>query len=53
MGVSENRGTLFRGPDNKDPTIQDATLGSPTFGNPPYMLTQMSLYMPICIHLTR
>ena len=21
MGVSENRGTLFRGPYNKDPTI--------------------------------
>ena len=33
MGVSENRGTLFRGPYNKDPTIQGGILGSLIFGN--------------------
>ena len=33
MGVSENRGTLFGGPYNKDPTIYGTILGSPIFGN--------------------
>ena len=33
-GVSENRGTLFGGPYNKDPTIWGTILGSPIFGNP-------------------
>ena len=33
MGVSENRGTLFWGPYNKDPTISGTILGSPIFGN--------------------
>ena len=33
MGVSENRGTLFWGPSNKDPTIWGTMLGSPIFGN--------------------
>ncbi|CAE7812270.1 unnamed protein product [Symbiodinium sp. CCMP2592] len=33
LGVSENRGTLFWGPYNKDPTIQGTILGSPIFGN--------------------
>ena len=32
-GVSENRGTLFWGPYNKDPTISGTRLGSPIFGN--------------------
>ena len=27
------RGTLFRGPYNKDPTIEGTILGSPIFGN--------------------
>ena len=35
VGVSENRGTLFRGPYNKDPSIYDTILGSPIFGTPP------------------
>ena len=34
MGVSKNRGTLFWGSYNKDPTISGAILGSPIFGNP-------------------
>ena len=34
MGVSENQGTLFWGPYNKDPTIWGTILGSPIFGNP-------------------
>ena len=33
VGVSENSGTLFWGPYNKDPTIQGTILGSPIFGN--------------------
>ena len=33
MGVSQNRGTLFWGSYNKDPTISGAILGSPIFGN--------------------
>ena len=28
MGLSENQGTLFRGPYNKDPIIQGTILGS-------------------------
>ena len=37
MGVSENRGTLFGGPYNKDPTMWGTILGSPIFGNPHIM----------------
>ena len=33
MGVSENRGTLFGGPYNKDLTFWGTILGSPSFGN--------------------
>ena len=33
MGLSENWGTLFRCPYNKDPTIWGAIVGSPIFGN--------------------
>ena len=33
VGTSENRGTLFWGPSNKDPTISGTILGSPIFGN--------------------
>ena len=33
MGVSENTGSLFGGPENKDPTIESTRLGSPIFGN--------------------
>ena len=33
MGVSENEGTLFWGPYNKDPSIWGTRLGSPVFGN--------------------
>ena len=33
MGVSENGGTLFGGPYNKDPTIWGPTFASPIFGN--------------------
>ena len=33
MGVSENRGTSFWGPYNKDPTILGSMFGSPIFGN--------------------
>ena len=33
MGVSENRGTLFWSPYNKDPTIWGTISGSPIFGN--------------------
>ena len=33
LGVSENRGTLFGGPYNKDPTISGTILGPPIFGN--------------------
>ena len=33
MGVSENRGTSFWCPYNKDPTIQGTRLGSPIFGH--------------------
>ena len=33
MGVSENRGTLFWGPYNNDPTIEGTVLGSLIFGN--------------------
>ena len=33
LGVSENGGTLFGGPNNKDPTIWGTILGSPIFGN--------------------
>ena len=33
MGVSEDRGTSFWGPDSKDPTIEGIILGSPIFGN--------------------
>ena len=41
MGVPKIRGTLFRGPDNKVPTIWSTILGSPIFGNPHiYMLPQ-------------
>ena len=32
LGVSENKGTLFWGPYNKDPTIWGTILGSPVFG---------------------
>ena len=35
MGLSENQGTLFWDPYNKDPTIWGAILGSPFFGTPP------------------
>ena len=34
MGVSENRGTLFWGPYNKDPSILGTILGPPIFGTP-------------------
>ena len=34
MGLSENSGTLFWGPYNKDPTIKGTILGPPIFGNP-------------------
>ena len=34
MGLSENLGTLFRGPCNKHPTIQGTISESPIFGNP-------------------
>ena len=35
MGLSKkNRGTLFGGPYNKDPTIKGTILGSLIFGNP-------------------
>ena len=34
VGLSENSGTLFWGPYNKDPTVQGTGLGSPIFGNP-------------------
>ena len=34
LGVSHNKGTLFWGPYNKDPTIWGTILGSPLFGNP-------------------
>ena len=34
MGLSENWGTLFGGPYNKDPTIEGTILGSPIIGNP-------------------
>ena len=33
MGVSENLGTLYWGPYNKDPTIWGTILGPPIFGN--------------------
>ena len=33
MGVSENTGTSFWGPYNKDPIIKGTILGSPIFGN--------------------
>ena len=38
MGASENRGTLFGGPYNKDPTIWGTILGSPILGTPPYVI---------------
>ena len=34
MGVSHNKGTIFWGPQIKDPTIWGTILGSPIFGNP-------------------
>ena len=34
MGFSENKGCLFGGPCNKDPTIQGDILGSLISGNP-------------------
>ena len=43
MGVSENRGTLFGAPYNKDPTIDGTILGSPIFGNPHIVLKPFSL----------
>ena len=33
MGVSENKGYLFWGPYNKNPTIYGTILRSPIFGN--------------------
>ena len=33
MGVTENRGSLFGGPYNKDPTIYGSIFGPPIFGN--------------------
>ena len=33
MGVSENLGTLYWGPYNKDPTIWGTILGPPIVGN--------------------
>ena len=35
MGVSQIRGTLFRGPYNKDYSIFGSILGSPYFGKLP------------------
>ena len=34
MGLSEDEGTLFWGPYNKDPTIKGTILGSPILGSP-------------------
>ena len=42
MGVSENRGTLFWGSYNKDPTISGTISGSPIFGNSPFPETVQS-----------
>ena len=36
MGASQNRGTLFGGPHNKDYSILGSILGSPYFGKLPY-----------------
>ena len=36
MGVSQIRGTLFRGPYNKDYSILASILGSPYFGKLPH-----------------
>ena len=36
MGLSQIRGTLFRGPYNKDYSILGSILGSPCFGKLPY-----------------
>ena len=36
MGVSQNSGYLFGGPNNKDYSILGSILGSPYFGKLPY-----------------
>ena len=36
MGVSQNQGYHFRGPNNKDYSILGSILGSPYFGKLPY-----------------
>ena len=38
FGVSQNRGTLFGGPYNKDYSILGSMLGSPCFGKLPSII---------------
>ena len=45
MGVSQIRGTLFRGPYNKDYSILGSILGSPYFGKLPYSKPKKELYL--------
>ena len=39
LGVSQIRGTLFKGPDNKEYSIIGSILGSPSFGQLPLINT--------------
>ena len=43
MGVSQNYGYLFGGPNNKDYSIFGSILGSPYFGKLPYQEPQRAL----------
>ena len=40
MGVSQNQGTIFRGPHNKDYSLLGSILGSPYLGKLPYLAVQ-------------
>ena len=37
IGVSQNLGVLFEGPNNKDYSLLGSILGSPYFGKLPYL----------------
>ena len=52
MGVSQNYGYLFGGPNNKDYSILGSILGSPYFGKLPYLACKQE-GKAVCLLLTR
>ena len=55
MGISEIRGTLFLGPDTKDPTILGYRIRAPDFRKLPDGAWQLQclLYSKLALHATQ